>query len=146
MTTLGQQILSRLDALETAITDVQLGTAAGDGNGWARMDELRNQMRAEMTALRERLDAYDRAPEGARGENSGGIHRSLLNPKDCMPPVLSANYKTLWRTWSYKTRDWLGQLEPGLSAKLEKVERETKELSPEFIAELNLAPKTDDGI
>ena len=101
-------------------------------------------MRQEMANVR---DQMERLPNGGtQSDNPNGIARSLLNPKDCMPQVLGANYKTFWRTWSYKSRDWLGQMDRTLKAKLEKVESETKELSQSYLEDLNLSPQIDDGI
>ena len=135
MTTLGQQILTRLEALEATVADVQLNATP---DGWARLDEFRTQMRQEMANVREQME---RLPNGGtQSDNPNGMTRSLLNPKDCMPQVLGANYKTFWRTWSYKSRDWMGQMDRTLKSKLEKVESETKELSESYIADLNLSP------
>ena len=100
MTTLGQQILTRLEALEATLADVQLNATP---DWWPRLDEFRNQMRQEMANVREQME---RLPNGStQSDNPNGLARSLLNPKDCMPQVLGANYKTFWRTWSYKSRD-----------------------------------------
>ena len=107
MTTLGQQIISRLDALEAQVTDMQLKGPTGTGQ--AELDEMRNQLRKDMVALREEL---------ARGipiDATQGPRKHMFNSKDCLPDLLSTDCKNRWRAWSYKARDWLSQEDESLN-------------------------------
>ena len=142
MTTLGQQILERLQQLETAVTDMQLnapGPRDAQGTGM-QFETLRQQVRDEMANLRREVESSQ------RGEGSSDRRFKTMHPKDCMPGILGSNYKQDWRTWSYKTRDWLSQMDDTLTAKLETIESQTKELSPEFIESLNISPQVDSEI
>ena len=89
MTTLGQQIITRLDALEAQITEMQLqGTI---GTGQAELDEMRNQFRKDMTALREEM------ARGIPTDVPQGPRRHMFNSKDCLSEILSTDYKNRWR-------------------------------------------------
>ena len=79
MTTLGQQILDRLNALEAQMTEVQLNAEAAPRNAranpaiMAEMESLRDRMREELTRMQQ---------ANAEGTPIGGKKRSLMNPKD----------------------------------------------------------------
>ena len=138
MTTLGQQILERLNALEAQMTEVQLNAETTDPRAaranpaiMAEMETLRDRMRDELTRLQQ---------ASAEGTPIGGKKRSLMNPKDCLPEVLGNSYKTQWRIWSYKARDFLAQLDETLNNKMLQVEHMTSELSPEYLESQSIAP------
>ena len=120
MATMGQRILERLDAVEVAVTNLQLDQPrAPDQPAVLRqLEELRSQFRDEVAAMREQLD---RNPPPGRN-NTQFPTRGLFNPKDCLPEVLSHDYKQKWRVWAYKARDWLAQIDESLGPKLEAIE------------------------
>ena len=85
MTTLGQQILDRLNALEAQMTEVQLNAQADAPRGarpnpaiMAEMEGLRDRMREELTRMQQ---------ASAEGIPAGGKRKSLMNPKDCLPDI-----------------------------------------------------------
>ena len=143
MTTMGQRILERLNDLETAVTEIQLNppTRPTDGdpnlsdlpNG--QIDELRRQFRIEVEEMKKQLLEAGPQFDGMRRD------MKLWNPRDCMPDILSSDYKNRWRVWSYKARDWLGMLEDGLASKLEKIETMPSELSDDYVRSLSYPPK-----
>ena len=138
MTTLGQQIITRLDALEAQVIEMQLKGPTGTSP--TELDEMRNQFRKDMTALREEM---------ARGIPTDVPHaprRQMFNSKDCLPEILSTDFKSKWRAWSYKARDWLSQEDETLNRKLESVESMTAELTPEFIESLGITAAGDAAI
>ena len=109
MATMGQRILERLDAVEAAVTNLQLDQPrAPDQPAVLRqLEELRQQVR----------DINLNPPTGR--DNTQFPTRGLFNPKDCLPEVLSHDYKQKWRVWAYKARDWLAQIDESLGPKLE---------------------------
>ena len=135
MTTLGQQILDRLAVVEKSITEIQLALPEGIDQPTGMGD-----LRRDIEALKKKLE------ETPSSLGSTADRRPFWNPKDCMPEILSSDYKGRWRTWSYKARDWLAQLDISLGPKLEKVESMSTELSPEYIASLDINERTDSEI
>ena len=99
MTTLGQQILDRLAALERTVTDIQLETTPGPTNVPEKMESLGKELRDEIATLRTQIESN---PTGEGGFRYGS--RGLFSPKDCLPGILSADYKQKWRVWAYKAR------------------------------------------
>ena len=85
MTTLGQQIITRLDALEAQVTDMQLKGPTGTGQ--AELDEMRSQLRKDMVALREEL------ARGIPTDAPQAPRRHMFNSKDCLPEILSTDFK-----------------------------------------------------
>ena len=65
-----------------------------------------------------------------------------MNSKDTLPEILSTNFKDKWRSWSYKTRDYLSQWDETLRTKLEGVECMSQELTAEYINSLEISPTT----
>ena len=96
MTTLGQQILSRLDALEQSMTELTLDQPTQRPNpAVAReLETLRNEFRREVEEARQFLNE-------TAGRTSPQDRR-IWSPKDCLPEILSSDYKNRWRAWSYK--------------------------------------------
>ena len=87
MATMGQRILERLDAVEAAVTNLQLDQPrAPDQPAVLRqLEELRAQLRDELNTMREQLDRN--SPPGR--DYTQFPTRGLFNPKDCLPEVLS---------------------------------------------------------
>ena len=124
MATLGQQILERVEAVENALTDLQLNQQrpippGGDGSSRGELDRIRQQFREELANLREQMQ-QGRIPTESRPRHL------MYNQKDVMPEILGHDYKAKWRTWSYKARDWLSQVDSTLLTNLERIEPMTK--------------------
>ena len=63
-----------------------------------------------------------------------------------MPETLGNQYRDKWRTWAYKARDCLAQMDPGLQETLEAVASQSTELTPEYIQSLNISPEVNASI
>ena len=116
MTTLGAQIIERLNALETAMTDLQLDQPQDrrpvQPAIMAQIETLRNE-------LQELQQQQQRNPiRPGPDDNASGKQWSLFRNKECLPPILGNDYKTQWRTWSYRARDCIAQLDNTLRPKL----------------------------
>ena len=114
MTTVAQQILNRLNALEEQVGDIQLqGGVADTGvrpptesirNLSNQISELRTQMQEMADSQPERRNPFeDRREESSRFKN-------LMSPKEMMPAILNENFRDRWRLWSYKARDFLSTM------------------------------------
>ena len=80
--------MERLEALETSITDLELNQQAPIAPGGRReVEQLRTQLREEMAALREDFRNLNTGPGGP------DRRKGLFNSKDCLPEVLSNDYK-----------------------------------------------------
>ena len=146
MSAVGQQILDRLSAMETAVSDLQLGQpVTGVDDAGQGLKQSMNQLKEEMAQLKLQMG------NGSIGMGMGTVptesfQRRLWNPKDCMPEVLNNDYRNRWRAWSYKARDWLAQLDPALKQKLERVEAMSSTLSDEYIEALKISDHVDSEI
>ena len=142
MTTLGQQILTRLDALEASLTEITLEQPTQRPNpAMAReIESLRTQFRQEVEEMKKFLNE-------SAGRGSPPTHeRRIWSPKDCLPEILSTDYKNRWRAWSYKAKDWLAQLDEKLEPVLERVEAMTSELTTEFVNSQDIPDRVDKEI
>ena len=102
MTTIGQQLMDRVTALETTLADMQLAGPA-DGGPIAPSEPMRtiaNQIREIQGRFREIDNAVPT-------QDGGFPNRNHMSPKELMPGVLSDHFKDRWRLWSYKARDFL---------------------------------------
>ena len=116
MSTVGEKVLERLDALERGVEDLQVAETT---------EALRRALSQEIAELREQLTQS--GPEG-RGSN-----RSLYSSKEFIPEKLGNDYKQAWRAWSYKVRDWMRQYHAYFPEKLEAVEAMTQEVPNEYL-------------
>ena len=96
MGTVGEQLLLRVQAMETAIADLQ-----STHSSTRDLSDLRSELNAEMSRMRELVMGQGGRPA------DGGMGRSPYNSKEFLPDVLGSAYKDKWRTWSYKARDWI---------------------------------------
>ena len=108
MTTVAQQILNRLDALETQVGDIQLQGGADDDSHGPRppaesIRNLSNQLQELRTQMREMADSQSGTPFEDRRSGSARF-KTFMSPKETMPPILSENFRERWRLWSYKAR------------------------------------------
>ena len=82
--------MERLEALENNMTELTLNQQAPIAPGGRRdVEQLRTQLREEMAALREEM----RVDPGSSGTDR---RKGLFNSKDCLPEVLSNDYKEKW--------------------------------------------------
>ena len=101
MTTIGQQLMDRVTALEAQFADLTLaGPADGPIAPTESMRTISNQIREIQNKLRE----IDNA---APTRDGGFPNRNHMSPKELMPGVLSDHFKDRWRLRSYKARDFL---------------------------------------
>ena len=118
------------------MTNVQLGMSTTEIN-----NNIRREVRDQVALIREQLSATN----GGGGANQGGS-RPIFHQKDLMPETLGNQYRDKWRTWAYKARDCLAQMDPGLQETLEAVESQSTELTPEYIQSLNISPEVNAAI
>ena len=127
MTTIGQQVLDRLEAVEASMAELNnqatMPRPPTSPALLSEMEALRKQFREEVERARDMM--------GFGTNTTANFRKSLINPKDCLPGVLSSDYKNKWRTWAYKARDFLGQLDYTLPNKLLKLESQTTEITEE---------------
>ena len=136
---MGQRILERLTALETQATDIQLaGGATDDRPIRTELDAMRAELQKDMEELRTLLDRYPTG-NGPMPDRT----KPLLNSKECLPSVLGNDYKSRWRTWSYKARDYLSLLDDSLGPKLALIESMTTPLTAEQIRDFNVSAAAD---
>ena len=78
-----EQILGRLNALETQVADLQLNDGTVDGRS---METQFAEFRTAVNEMRDRLDRMPNVP--------GGFQRPFaMNSKDTLPEILSTNFK-----------------------------------------------------
>ena len=106
MSTIGEQVLARIDAVER-----RMGLMERNGIGAEGRPVDLEQMRTDIADIRTRMDAIPN-PAGPDGTTRP---QWSSNPKEWLPENLSQNYKELWRVWSYKTREWLSQYDASLA-------------------------------
>ena len=111
MTTIADDVVNRLTALEASIGAMAAGIA----------------LPVEFTELRHEV-------EELRARLFGG-QKGLFQAKDLLPEVLGNDYRNQWRIWSYKARDCLAYEDERLRSVLEEVESKPSKLTPEFLAE-----------
>ena len=116
MTTVGEQVENRLLDLERAINALQGATTVPqdvdslDGPAVLRIQQ-------QVALLKSRVDSLTDAP----GRASDGMRDQYM--KELMPAMFGdGNYKEIWRTWSYKCRDWFAQWDDSLRSKLQQIE------------------------
>ena len=148
MTTVAQQILNRLDALETQVGDIQLqGGVDGDDRGPRPPAEsirnLSNQLQELRTQMREMAESQsERGAPFEDRRNGSAQFKTFMSPIETMPPILSENFRERWRLWSYKARDYLSTFDPTVNEKMETIESMATPLSDEYIASLNIDDET----
>ena len=117
---MGEQVIARLNDLETIVQALQLESNA----------TLRDELNRQITSLRNQLNNMSAStPTGGLGRD----RRSIYNSKEFMPEKLGAGYRDTWRSWAYKVRDWLSQYDGSLPQKLLEIESKAQELTQEFI-------------
>ena len=138
MATMAERIVARLDALERQMTDVALQAGTGtsgslDGDTPIApqhsnrvLSESLNQLRQEVEQMRAQIGGTE---QPSRGPPMNGMSSRMMSPKELLPDVLSGDYKTKWRAWSYKACDYLSLWHETLGPKLEAVECIGTELS-----------------
>ena len=110
-TTIGEQVINRINALENMLQALQERPTD------AMFENLTQQIRSIQGRLG---DLGSSIPVG-----SVAHRRSLYNSKEFLPDKLGNGYKEAWRSWAYKARDWLGQYDATLPAKLINIESKT---------------------
>ena len=141
MATLGQRLLERMEQVEQAVTDLQLGSTETPGTTTtqSQIRQMRQELQNEIGTLRDQIGEMG----NGNGTGLGERRRFALNPKECVPNMLGQDYKQAWRTWSYRARDSLAQVDHTLREKLELIESKTTELTPEFLESMAITPHTD---
>ena len=145
MTTVAQQILNRLNALEGQVGDLQLQGGADDSGVRPPTESIRNlsnQISDLRTQMQEIADSRSDRNffEDRRGES--GKFQNIMSPKEMMPAILNDNFKDRWRTWSYKARDYLSTYDATVNEKLETIEAMATPLTEEYITSLNIDERT----
>ena len=98
------------------------------------------QLQADIADIRTRIDTMPNPTGPADGTTRPQWNS---NPKKWPPEILNRNYKELWRTWSYKTREWLTQYDATLAEKLELIESKAEPLTDAFIRDQNISEQTN---
>ena len=93
MTTMGEKIVSRLDALEAQLTDMQLNNPAGDPGRPVPPDESMRGLNELLSQLRQRVEQIELEGIRAPGDQPRG---PTMSAKDLMPDTLSAHYREKW--------------------------------------------------
>ena len=92
MSTIGQQVLDRITAVETTLADIQnnptMQRPPTNPAIMVELEQLRNELRQEINRAQEAV-GLSRNPFDANGDK----RKSLMPPKDCLPPVLGNDYQ-----------------------------------------------------
>ena len=124
MATIGELVTQRLDRLEEAMENMQLGVPDSP----EMINNIRREVRDQVALIRDQFSTTN----GGSGANQGG-NRPIFHQKDLMPETLGNQYRDKWRTWAYKARDCLAQMDPALQETLEAIESQSTELTSEYI-------------
>ena len=136
MTTIGEEVLRRLEVIENQMANGGFPDATP-----IHPDQTNRRLTEQLAELRDRVERMSAGPDSGASRPMNG-----MNPKDVLPEILGNNYKEDWRTWAYKARDYLSMWDPTLNEKLEGVECMAAELSDDYISSLNISPQTDAAI
>ena len=109
MATVGELVENRLIALEQALNALQ-----GASSVPSDVDQLDGpavlRIQQQVALLKSRVDSMSEAT----GRPFDTMRDQYM--KELMPAMFGdGNYKELWRTWSYKCRDWFAQWDDSLS-------------------------------
>ena len=132
---IAEQLMGRIEAMERQISDIHLtGPAVDQTTALRNLRDTLGQLESKIAQIEETM------PNGS-GPFDGPRNTQFMSPKELLPGLLGDHFKDKWRTWSYKTRDFLSQWDETLGPKLEKVESMSTPLTPEYIESQEISPK-----
>ena len=85
MSTIGERVVQRLDAIEAAMAEMQTNTT---------VPEMRQYVDRQLTEIREQIGRA--TPVDGRSNGT----RSLYSSKEFLPEKLGDDHKQRWRVWS----------------------------------------------
>ena len=91
MSTIGDQVLARLDGIERRMALMERNGTGAEGRPVGI-----EQLQEEMAEIRTQMESINNQSGNPDGANRSQFNPNQ-NPKDWMPEILNQNYKELWR-------------------------------------------------